>query len=154
MKINCSCNISRFRKAFDVVNNDILLLNLNKIGVKNVNLKWFKSYLSNRKQFVMVNNVFSDLITEFNVSVPQGSILGPLLFLIYINDMYKSNLLSNFHFADDSTGLAEGSNIVEVGNFVNTELQKLGMWLRANKICVNTSEVMVFHPKQTFIPDF
>ena len=97
-----------FRKAFDVVNHDILLLKLNKIGVKNVNLKWFKSYLSNRKQFVMVNNVLSDLITEFNVSVPQGSILGPLLFLIYINDMYKSNLLSNFHFADDSTGLAKG----------------------------------------------
>ena len=145
-----------FRKAFDVVNHDILLLKLNKIGVKNVNLKWFKSYLSNRKQFVMVNNVLSDLITEFNVSVPQGSILGPLLFLIYINDMYKSNLLSNFHFADDSTGLAKGSNIVEVGNFVNTELQKLGMWLRANKICVNTSKtkVMVFHLKQTSIPDF
>ena len=52
--------------------------------------------------------------------------------------------------------LAKGSNIVEVGNFVNTELQKLGMWLRANKICVNTSKtkVMVFHPKQTSVPDF
>ena len=65
-------------------------------------------------------------------------------------------MLSNFHFANDSTGLAKGSNIVEVGNFVNTELQKLGMWLRANKICVNTSKtkVMVFHPKQTSTPDF
>ena len=80
-----------------------------------------------------MNIVLSDLITEFNVSVPQGSILDHLIFLIYINDMYKSNLLSNFHFADDSTGLAKGSNIVDVGHFVNTELQKLGMWLRGSR---------------------
>ena len=84
------------------------------------------------------------------------TVTSSILTLIYINDMDKSNLLSNFHFADDSTGLAKGSNIVEVENFVNTELQKLGMWLRANKICVNSSKtkVKVFHPKQTSIPDF
>ena len=63
---------------------------------------------------------------------------------------------SNFHFTEDSTCLAKGSHIVEVGKFVNTELQKLGMWLRANQICVNTSktEAMVFHLKQTVVPTF
>ena len=83
-------------RHFLILGKPFMLLTM--IGVKNVNVKWFKSYLSNRKQFVMVNNVHCDLLTEFNVSVPQGLILGPLLSIICINDMYKSNLLSNSLF--------------------------------------------------------
>ena len=145
-----------FRKAFDLVDHKILLTKLKKIGIRNVNLKWFENYLKDRRQYVMVNDVLSSFFTTLNISVPQGSILGPLLFLIFINDMFKSNALLNFLFADDTTALKKGTNIFELGNFVNLELQKLGMWLRANKLAINTTKtkIIVFHPKQKKVEDF
>ena len=82
----------------------------------------------------MVNDVLSSFFTTLNISVPQGSILAPLLFLIFIYDIFKSNALLNFFFADDTTALKKDTSIFELGNFVNLELQKLGMWLRANKL--------------------
>jgi hypothetical protein len=144
------------KKAFDVINHEILLMKLSKYGVRNNNLSWFASYLRNRKQFVMVNGSLSDFWSVFNISVAQGSILGPLLFLIFINDIFRANSLINFLFADDTTGLAKGSDIFSIGTFVNNELQKLGMWLRANKLAINTdkTKVMVFHSKYKTIPHF
>jgi hypothetical protein len=64
--------------------------------------------------------------------------------------MFDRNALLNFLFADDTTALKKGTNIFELGNFVNLELQKLGMWLRANKLAINTTKtkIIVFHPKQ------
>ena len=144
------------RKAFDVIDHKILLSKLSKYGIKNTNLNWFASYLRNRKQFVMVNGSLSDFWSEFNISVAQGSILGPLLFLIFINDIFKVNSLINFLFADDTTGLAKGSDINSIGTFVNAELQKLGVWLKANKLAINTdkTKVMIFHSKNKIIPHF
>ena len=144
------------RKAFDVIDHKILLSKLSKYGIKNTNLDWFASYLRNRKQFVMVNGSLSDFWSEFNISVAQGSILGPLLFLIFINDIFKVNSLINFLFADDTTGLAKGSDIHSIGTFVNNELQKLGVWLKANKLAINTdkTKVMIFHSKNKTIPHF
>ena len=115
-----------FRKAFDMVNHEKLLVKLKRLGVIGNNLNWFKSYLTNRKIFSMVNGTLSGDFAFLTRSVPQGSILGPLLFLIFINDMPNSNELLNFLFADDSTCLTSGNNIEQVGSFVNLQLQKIG----------------------------
>ena len=140
-----------FKKAFDVVNHDILLKKLNKLGINGVCLKWFCSYLKNRRQTVQVNGKFSTFYSDISMSVLQGSLLGPLLFLCFINDMPLSNALFNILFADDTTCLTRGKNLSELVDFVNTELQKLGVWIRANKLAINASKtkIMIFHKNKT-----
>ncbi len=98
------------RKAFDTVNHEILLKKMHKMGIRDKELDWFKNYLSNRKQFVYLNGKSSSLL-EILLGVPQGSTLGPILFLIYINDLPLSTLLKSLLFADDTALLASGSNI-------------------------------------------
>ena len=107
------------------------------------------------KQFFMVKGILSDFATFINISFLQGSIFGPLLFLCFINDMHLSNQLVNFHFADDTTALAKGQSLNELIQFVNYEIQKLGMWLRANKLAINAAKtkIMIFHSKGKVIPD-
>ena len=90
------------QKAFDTVNHDILIDKLHHYGIRGVSNNWFKSYLSNRTQFVSIQGFESDT-AELKHGVPQGSVLGPLLFLIYINDLHKAIQHSHvYHFADDT----------------------------------------------------
>ena len=132
-------------KAFDTVNHEILLAKLNHYGIKGRSYNWIKNYLKDRKQFVISKN--SGLI-EVICGVPQGSILGPLLFLIYINDMFKaSKSLSTIMFADDTNLFLSHKNVKEMFKLMNEELEKFNIWFKANKLSLNTDKTKftLFH---------
>ena len=137
-----------FRKAFDSVDHKILLSKLQIYGIRGQALDWFQSYLINRKQFVRINGFDSDL-KLVPCGVPQGSILGPLLFLIYINDITMcSNLFKYILYADDSTlsTCINRKELVENVETVNIELINVYHWLCANKITINKTKTkfMIF----------
>jgi hypothetical protein len=140
------------RKAFDVCSHNILLKKLKKYGINGLTLDWFASYLKDRKQKVDIDGHLSSE-TIFNISVIQGSILGPILFLIYINDLYGASDLYKLMFADDTAGLASGDNLPDLFNFVNNEIKKIARWFRANKMAVNVGKTkyIIFHTRGKII---
>jgi hypothetical protein len=127
------------KKAFDVCSHSILLAKLKRMGICDTALKWFKNYLSGRSQRVNIGDELSDPL-DINISVMQGSILGPILFLCYINDFWTATNLFSVLFADDTTCLSKGKSLRELTVFVNTELKKIANWFRANKMAVNTAK--------------
>jgi hypothetical protein len=131
------------KKAFDVCSHEILLKKLRKMGIRGNAYKWFENYLSGRSQFVDINGSKSDPL-DINISVIQGSILGPIIFLCYINDFYAATTLFSVLFADDTTGLGKGKNLRDLTTYVNGELQKISNWFRANKMAINTSKTKVY----------
>jgi len=128
------------KKAFDTCDRNILLNKLQKYGIDNTELQWFKSYLTNRKQFVTISNVNSPL-REITLGVPQGSILGPLLFILFINDLPLSSKFLSLLFADDTTLLLSHENIDELIRLANSEFQKICEYFRMNRL--------VLHPDKT-----
>ncbi len=136
------------RKAFDTCSHEILLKKLSNLGVRDMALDWFRSYLSNRMQKVDVNGHLSELLS-ISCGVFQGSILGPILFLCYINDIFSASDLATFLFADDTTCLAENNNLSDLIDYVNSELNKLAVWFKANRMAVNVSKTnyIIFHTR-------
>ena len=126
-----------FSKAFDTINHNILLSKLYHYGIRGKALEWFRSYLSDRQQFVYLNGCKSSL-KPILCGVPQGSLLGPLLFLCYINDIsHSSHVLSFILFADDSSILYTHKNPITLLNTINNELVCLNEWIFANKLSLN-----------------
>ena len=126
-----------FSKAFDTVDHGILLDKLFHYGIRGCAYNWFASYLSNRKQFVSYNGVQSEKQT-IECGVPQGSISGPLLFLVYINDLpdicqHAFPVL----FPDDTILFFSGKNIYYLEQIINIELDRITLRLKANKLSLN-----------------
>ena len=143
------------KKAFDVCSHDILLMKLKKLGIKGKTLHWFASYLKNRVQYVDTNGSVSSP-QNINISVLQGSILGPILFLCYINDLPNATELLTYLFADDTSGFLIGKNLHELVPKMNIEINKMSNWFRANKMAVNISKTkyIIFHTKGKKINNF
>ena len=146
-KYGCGIFID-LRKAFDTVNHSILLQKMEHYGVRGLSLEWFRSYLTDRKQYVFINGETSQL-QDVSCGVPQGSVLGPLLFLIYINDLPNiSKVLQFYLFADDTNIYYEADSPKKLEVIVNKELKKLYTWLLVNRLSLNIDKTnfIVFHP--------
>ena len=124
-------------KAFDSVNHDILLLKLENLGIRGVTLAWFRSYLTGRYQQVKCNNHLSSL-NLVKHGVPQGSILGPLLFLLFVNDLPNASSALHFYlFADDTNIFASNKSYEKLVQQLNLELVHVNDWFAANKLSLN-----------------
>ena len=137
---NNNCTLATFidfRKAFDTVNHKILLDKINSLGINNSTHNWLTSYLCNRKQVVVANGITSRKGT-ITCGVPQGSTLGPLLFLIYINDINKHFVNSKIKlFADDTVLYTASITTIDARNDLQIDLDSLDTWCRQHKLSIN-----------------
>ena len=128
-------------KAFDTVHHSILLKKLELYGITDRNYAWIKSYLSNRLQYIQIDE---NSRTEFCVvkrGVPQGSILGPLLFVLYVNDLKNaSSVLNPIMFADDTNLFYTHSIIQKLFSTMNEELASINQWFTSNKLSLNAKK--------------
>ena len=113
------------KKDFDTVDHNILLQKRDYYGIRDIDKEWFCSYLKKRKQFVSIENNMPS-VKEILTAVPQGSILGPLLFLIFINDLHKSIRFSKtYHFADDTSIIQSNPSLERLPKQINKDLSNL-----------------------------
>ena len=127
------------QKAFDTIDHEILLQKLKAIKFSESTIKWFKSYLSERIFLVNIENKLSDF-GEISCGVPQGSILGPLLFLIYVNDMPQAVTSTLLLYADDSCILYQHKDVVQIEKRLNEDFENLCDWFADNKLSIHFGE--------------
>ena len=139
----CGVCFLDIEKCFDTIDHDILLQKLKWYGIDGHELDWFKSYLYDRKQCVRVDNITSD-VTSCPIGVPQGSILGPILFLLYVNDFaqYIENQNCNI-FADDAMIYSFGRDIPEMESNLQCALNSLTPWYSANRLSISAQKSAV-----------
>ena len=148
---NFACGIfADLHKAFDTLDHSILLSKLCYYGIRGLTNKSFESYLANHKQFVSING-FASSTSSIASGVPQGSVLGPLPFLLYINDLHVAiKPCTVHHFADDTSLLIVNKSLKRLNKLSNSDLKNLTNWFNANKISLNVSktELIIFKPKR------
>ena len=133
--------LQTYKKAFDTLNHQILLPKLNHYGICAVLSDWFKSYLSNHNQYVSINGYESGP-AALDCRVYQGSVLGPLLFLLCINDLNQAiKFCKGLHFADDTNLLFLSNTIKKLEKLVNAGLKHPVNWLNAKKILLNVKNL-------------
>ena len=140
------------KKCFDSVNREILYAKLHNAGIRGHSLKWIKSYFENRSQRVNVNGANSSTYCEIPLGVLQGSILGVLFFLVFINDLKEATqILTNFLFADDNTGTVHANTLEELLTIANVEIDNLVNWYNANSLLLHPSKTkaIIFKPPRT-----
>ena len=137
-------------KAFDTLDHDIIVSKLSRYGIRGAALDWFKNYLSDRNQYVSNSN-FKSSLKHISTGVPQGSILGPLLFILYINDL--PNCSSNCSFtlyADDTSIIYTGTDKNTIISDINMDMPKIINWFACNKLHLNSKKTVsiMFHHRQ------
>ena len=143
----CFLDIS---KCFDSIDHKILGTKLQKYGIKDNELNWFDNYLSGRTQKVICNNQLSKTC-KMSIGVPQGSILGPILFLLFINDLTQFSGLSHCNlFADDALFYVHGRDIESINSKLQNSIESIADWYKRNKLSLNVkkSNVMIIHRKK------
>ena len=134
-------------KAFDVIDHNILLRKLEYYGFRGIAHKWFSSYLTGRLQYVCIEN-YKSVLNPTNYGVPQGSILGRLLYLLYVNDIYESTDNPILSYADDTSLIINDSNMINLFKRANDALHELFIWFCANKLLLNLTKTnfIIFKP--------
>ena len=147
-----ACVFLDLTKGFDILPHDLLLKKMKNLGIQSTELNWFQNYLSDRKQFVKCNNQISN-VSSINIGVPQGTILGPSLFLLYVNDLtsHINNNCKAVLYADDTSLYCHGHTAADATSRLQNALNSVMTWFDENKLIIssNKSKYMLFgHPSR------
>ena len=143
------------RKAFDTVNHEILIQKLLRYGFRGKAASLLKSFLGNRRQYVSINGYDSEIL-DIKCGIPQGSTLGPLLFLLYINDLrFCLEKSQASHFADDTCMTFKHRSLKVLEFTFNRDLENVSTWLKANRLSLNVekTKLLIFHSKHKMVDE-